>query len=138
EQAGVSGRIRTRRAADRRLIDFDDLVEQLQALDVPERRRLLVGAIQFGRRLPVQGVVDQGRLARTGNAGDAGQQAGGDLDVDAFQVVAAGAEDAQHALAVRRAALFRHLDASLAGQVLASQGLPVRKYVLEFALGDDF
>ena len=42
EQAGVRRGIRARRAADRRLIDLDDLVEQIDALDAtcarPARR----------------------------------------------------------------------------------------------------
>jgi hypothetical protein len=36
-----------------------------------------------------QGVVDQGRLAGTGDAGDAGHHADGQIQVDVAQVVAA-------------------------------------------------
>jgi hypothetical protein len=40
EQAGVGGRVRARRAADRRLVDGDDLVELLDPLDLAVRARL--------------------------------------------------------------------------------------------------
>jgi hypothetical protein len=43
----------------------------------------------------VEGVVDERRLARAGDAGDAGEEADRDRDVDALQVVAARAGDAQ-------------------------------------------
>ena len=39
EGAGVGGRVGARRAADRRLVDVDDLVEVLQALDAVVRGR---------------------------------------------------------------------------------------------------
>ena len=71
-------------------------------------------------QVPVQGVVDQGRLAGAGNAGDAGEQAERDLDVDAVQVVAGGL---QHAQAFAPAPAFgRHRNPPLAGQVLAGEG----------------
>ena len=41
EQAGVGGRIRSRRAADRRLIDLDHLVDQLDAFDAIVRAGLV-------------------------------------------------------------------------------------------------
>ena len=40
EQAGVGGRVGARGAADRRLVDVDDLVEKFQAVDFAVRRRL--------------------------------------------------------------------------------------------------
>ena len=41
EGAGIGGRVRPRRAADRRLVDVDDLVEVLQALDPVVLARML-------------------------------------------------------------------------------------------------
>jgi hypothetical protein len=38
EGAGIGRRVRARRAADRRLVDVDDLVDMLEALDAVVRR----------------------------------------------------------------------------------------------------
>ena len=46
EQPGVGRRVRSRRAADRRLIDLDHLVDQLDAFDAIVRARLVAGAIE--------------------------------------------------------------------------------------------
>ena len=70
----------------------------------------------------IQRVVDQRRLAGSGHAGDAGEQARGDVQVDVLQVVAAGA--AQRAASSSGSACgasVGHLDAALAGQVVAGQ-----------------
>ena len=73
EQAGVGGGVAARRAADRRLVDVDDLVEVLDALDRLVRGRLLVRAVERARHRGVERVVDQRRLARARDAGHAGQ-----------------------------------------------------------------
>ena len=68
----------------------------------------------------IQHVVHERRLARTADAGDAGQRVQRNLDVDALQVVLGRAEqpDAlRRALAARR----RHRNAQLAAQVLRRQ-----------------
>ena len=64
EQARVGGRVRARRAPDRRLVDRDDLVELLEAVDRPVRAGALARAVQaVGDRLE-EDVVDERRLAR--------------------------------------------------------------------------
>ena len=89
EQARVGRRVRARRAPDRRLVDGDDLVELLEAVDRAVRARALARAVQaVGDRL-VEHVVDERRLARAGHAGDAGQHAQRDVHVDVAQVVLA-------------------------------------------------
>jgi len=50
-------------------------------------------AIEFLREGAVQNVVDQSGLARAGDAGDYGEQAEGESDIDIFEIVGAGAED---------------------------------------------
>ena len=97
QQAGVGGRVGARRAADRRLVDVDHLVEQVEAVDFVVRRRLGGRAVEMAGGGGVQRVVDQRRLAGAGNAGDAGEQADRDFQRDVLQVVAAGADDAEHA-----------------------------------------
>ena len=70
EHAGVGGRVRPGRAADRRLVDVDDLVEVLDALDplVQAGRRLRL--VDLLHQRPVEDVVDERRLARARHAGD--------------------------------------------------------------------
>ena len=62
QQAGVGRRVGARGASDRRLVDVDQLVEVLQALDRLVRRGLGRGAVEPVRRGARQGVVDQCRL----------------------------------------------------------------------------
>src|SRR5581483_3331230 len=46
EEPDVGGRIRARRAPDRRLVDGDDLVQLLEPADPPVRAGSLAGAVQ--------------------------------------------------------------------------------------------
>ena len=94
EQAGVGGRVAARRAADRRLVDVDDLVEVLDAFDRLVRGRLLVRAVERARHGGVERVVDQRRLARARDAGHAGEQADREGHAHVLQVVAGGADHA--------------------------------------------
>ena len=97
EQAGVGGRVGAGRPADGRLVDVDDLVQQVDAFDAivlagPHRHPVhLVG------QAAEDDVVHQRGLARAGDAGDAHQHAGGHLDVQVLEVVFPGA--AHHELA---------------------------------------
>ena len=70
ERAGVRRRIAARRAADRRLIDHDELVELARALDrsVRSARRL---AVQMLVERAHQHLVDERRFAAAAHAGDA-------------------------------------------------------------------
>jgi hypothetical protein len=58
----------------------------------------------------VEGVVDERRLARSRDAGDAGEEADRKGDVDPLQVVAARAVDSQPFLGRRPGAPLRHRD----------------------------
>ena len=49
EQAGVGGRVRARRAADRRLVDVDHLVERVEAVDGVVRLGLGVAVVEILR-----------------------------------------------------------------------------------------
>ena len=94
EDAGVGGRIRTRRAADGRLIDLDDLVDLLGAFDFAERAGALHRAVQLLRQRAVENVVHQRGFSRAGNAGDDGEQAERQLEIEIFQIVGFAAEHA--------------------------------------------
>src|SRR5471032_2731356 len=74
EQPGISRRVGARRTANRALVDVDDFVQMLKALDAVVRSRFQGGrAVQGGGAQWEQRVVDQRRLARTGYTGHTGQ-----------------------------------------------------------------
>ena len=70
EHAGVGGGVRPRGAPDGRLVDADDLVELLDALDALVAARRHLGPVDLLHQRPQQDVVDEGRLARARHAGD--------------------------------------------------------------------
>ena len=106
--AGVRGRVAARRAADRRLIDFDQPLELVHAAQAAMRRRPRFGAVQLARERPGQRVDDQRALARAAHARDAHEQAQRNLDVDVLQIVGGRAAELQHARLRRLATLGRH------------------------------
>jgi len=90
EQAGIGGRIAARCAPNRALVDVDHLVEKFHAMYRVKRRGRGAGAVQGLCGDFVQRVVNQGGLARAGDAGDAGKQTDWNFQRVALQVVAAG------------------------------------------------
>ena len=93
EQPGVGRRVRSRRAADRRLVDLDDLVELLDPFDRGVRARFVGRAIELARQRAVEDLVDQRRLARSADAGHGRQHAERERHVDVLEVVLARALD---------------------------------------------
>ena len=91
--AGIGDRGRGRRAAERGLVDADDLVDEFQPLD------RVVGA--GGELRPVQllggglpeDVLDQRTLARAAHAGDRGDQADRERGIHILEVVVPGPSD---------------------------------------------
>ena len=87
--------IGTRRSTDGRLIDKDDVADVLRAFElsmeadaaVPVTLRTLHGCIED--------VVHQRALAGSANAGNAHEQPERNLDVDLFEIVLGGTEDAK-------------------------------------------
>ena len=137
EEAGIGCRIGTGGAADRALIDIHHLVEVLQALDRPERRRIPVGRIQGRCGQRIEGVVDQGRFAGSGDAGDTGEQADRQLQVDLLEIVAPRPQQPQIPLPILQRGAVRDLDGESAGQVLAGQRRGHRFDLAGAALGHD-
>ncbi len=107
EGLDVGDGIRTRGAADGGLVDEDDFVEQVGAIDgLPE---LAVGAGElfalllggFPRAFPFEflgqsledDLMDQGAFTGAGDAGDGHQHIKRDGDVDVLEVIGAGAAD---------------------------------------------
>ena len=101
-----------------------------------ERGRGLAGAVEPSRQRLVERVDEQRRLAAAGDAGDAGEEAERDLDGDVLQVIAARADEPQHAGRVARPPLG-HRDLAHAGEILAGERVRVGHHVGWRALGDD-
>src|SRR5690606_1473038 len=93
EDAGVGGGVGARGAADRRLVDVDDLVDQIDAEDAGVAAGHRARAVQLLGQGVVEDVVDQRGLTRTRHARDGGEHAERELHVDAFEVVLTGALD---------------------------------------------
>ena len=111
--------LRARRAADRRLVDGDQLVEMLEAFDaLGARRDVPSPPFRSRRRASTRMSLTSELLPRAGDAGDADERAQRNLDVDVLQIVVRRAEDPQPLLA-ERPALRRDFDLQLAGQELA-------------------
>ena len=87
EGAGVGGRVGARRAADGRLVDVHDLVEEFEPVDIVVGARLDAGCEHATRRRAVEGIDDERGLAAAGDAGDTGEGAEPEGDVDGREVV---------------------------------------------------
>ena len=135
EEADVGRRVRPRRAADRRLVDVDDLVQVLEALDALVGARAHPRAVQLVRDGLVEDLVDQRRLARAGHARDRGERAERHLDGHVLEVVLARADDLD--VAGWLAALVRCLDPPRAREELPGQGLLDQHDLFGRAAGDD-
>ena len=118
EGAGIGRGVGTGRAADRRLVDVDDLVDMLEALDAVVRRGAFAGAIQLARNGPVERVDQKRRLAAAGDSRHAGEQAQRDFGRDVLQIIAARVHHLEGAAMVRRPPLG-DIDRQLAGEVFA-------------------
>ena len=123
EEPGVGGGIRSRRPADWRLIDLDHLVHQRDALDRVVSSGLVGGLVQRACERAIQDVVDERRLARSADAGDGGEDAEGNRDVNVLQVVRPRATDDELAFH-RRSTAFRNRNRPRAGQVRAGERRP--------------
>src|SRR5207302_7666127 len=118
EQPRVGRGVRARRAPDRALVDVDDPIDLLEPLDSVAGRRLDARALQTRGGVAEQRVDDQRRLPGARDSGDAREEAERDVDADARQVIAVGAEDLDLARRVRSGPQARDLDAPLAREIL--------------------
>ncbi len=115
EDTGVGGRVRARGAPDRRLVDPDGLVEMINSGDGAMPARHLPGAVELVREHRGQDVVDQGGLARAGDAGDRDEAAERERHRHVAQVVLAGGVDGQRAPPGRLPPDVGHRDLAAAG-----------------------
>src|SRR5216683_2891804 len=136
ERAGIGGRIGARGAADRRLVDVDDLVDMFEPLDAVVRGSTLAGVVEFSRDRLVERVDQQRRLAAAGNASHAGEQPQRNFRRDVFEIVAAGVDHLDGAAMVRRPALG-NLHRQFAGEIFAGQRFRIVHDIGRRALRDD-
>src|SRR5262245_8388317 len=156
EDLDVRRRVRAWRAADRRLVDVDHLIDMLDAGDVlvladlPRRAFVLlisVFGLIVGRLWPaacqefflealLEDVVDERGLARAADAAHADEQTERNVDVDVLEVVVPGAAHCDVALRARPS-LRRHGDLFRAAEVLCGKTLSALEHVIETAGGDD-
>src|SRR5262245_29013412 len=136
EGAGIGGGVGARRAADRRLVDVDDLVEMLQALDRVMLAGMLARIGELARHGAVERLDEEGRLAAAGDAGDGGEQAERNVYGDVLEVVGPRANDGEPAAAGRLAALLRHGDLLEAGEILPGEALRIGHHLLGRAFGN--
>src|SRR4051794_17002216 len=134
EDTGVGSRIGARRAADRRLVDVDDLVDLAEPVDAVVGAGPQLGLVQAVRDGVATGLVYETRLAPAGRAKDPEGDADGDRHGDDLEVVFAGAAGQQRP--ARLAARGGDRDAALAGEVLAGQGRGVLRHLRGRAGGD--
>ncbi len=64
------------------MVYVDDFVEMFQPFDALVSGGLAPSMVQFAGDRRLKGVVDQGRFAGAGDAGDAGKKANWDYDID--------------------------------------------------------
>src|SRR5206468_5735837 len=130
EGAGVGRGVGARGAADRRLVDVDDLVELLQAGDLAARAARDPGAVQSAGSAGVERVDGQARLAAAADPGDAGEGAERELDRDAIEVVGGRAMN-RGELARALAAGGVERDLAPAGEVIGGQAVGAGEEVVE-------
>ena len=135
KHACVGGRVGARRAANRRLVDIDNLIDALDALDFfirTHRARRAVNGIRKGRR---NGVGNQGALARSRHAGNNRKRTKLDFGSNVFEVVGSSARNFK-AAATGLAPFIRHPDHSFTGQISARHRLGTRHDIGRRSRGD--
>ena len=88
EDAHVGGGVGARCAADGRLVDLDDLVDVVDAFDGLVGQGGAERVVEVLGEDGLEGVVDEGGLAAAADAGDADEEAQGQVEVDRAEVVA--------------------------------------------------
>ena len=105
----------TRGAANRALVNLDQLIQVLHALDALGPAGDLAGAVELIGQSLSQNLIDHGGFTRTGNAGNTRQHSQRDFDVYALQVILACTHDFQGAILVDLSAVIRYGEHLLAG-----------------------
>ncbi len=135
EGAGIGGGVGARRAADRALVDVDDLVDLLQPFDGVVLAGQLAGVVELAGHRAVQRLDQEGGLAAARHAGHRGEQAERDIDGDVLEIVLARAFDREAAAAGRLAPLLGRGDLLEAGEILPGEAVRVGHHLVGRAFG---
>ena len=136
EDPGIGRRVGPRVAADRTLVDLDDLVDRLHALQAAVRTGGGKCAVQLLRQRPPQHVVDQRGLARSRDPGDRNQGGQREFHVQFAQIVGRRAQYPQ-ARSAAGAAAPGSGDLFVAAQECPGQRTGFGKYGGRRAAGHD-
>src|SRR4029079_16642930 len=137
ECAGIVCRVRTRRAADRRLVDVDDLVDVLKPFDAIVRGGRERGAVELTRNGRIERIDQQRRLASARNPGDAREETERNLGGDVLEVVAARVDDLDRAARIAWPPLGdRH--GKLTREVFSGPRFRRIDQILHLTFGDNF
>ena len=125
KRLGIGQQVGTRRGADGRLIDKNNIGQLVAAQNSAARARDTdrLPALLF--EAAIQHVFHQRRFARAGHAGQTHQPAEGNGDIDILKIMRARALDGQPLFFSDRPAFVRERNGQPAGQVLTGQGLLV-------------
>src|SRR5271157_1085783 len=137
EDAGVSRGIRTRRAPNRRLVNLNDLVDELGPGDRLVPARLFARAVERLGQRAIKNVVDQRRLARSRDAGHQRHHPQRKTDIQVLQIVLVRAEN-REGFAVWLSPRVAIGDLLLARDVLPGERAGLGLDLLRRAAGDDF
>src|ERR1019366_5190616 len=116
EDSRVGCGIGARSAPDGRLVDANDLVDEVGSGDGSVRAGLLARTIELPGKRAVEDVVHESRFAGAGNTGDDGHHAERKNYVEILEIVGARAEDGDR-FSIRAAALGKHGDLLASGDV---------------------
>ena len=135
EQTRIRRRIGTRRTADGRLVDGDNLIQLLLALDRVVRAGARVSAVQIARKRFIDDLVDKRRFAAAGNARHARQHTERKFHVHMLEVVGARAAHGQKPRG--RAARLRHGNKPPAAEILAGNRFRTGDNIVHRAAGHE-
>ena len=137
EHAGIRGRVAARRAADRRLIDLDQLVDLVHAAEAGVRARLRAGAAQAPADRAGQRLVQQRAFARSAHARDAHQQTDRKLHADILEIVGRGSFERDRARFGDAPPLGGNGNLQPAGKISAGERIGRFAHFARRALRDD-
>ena len=136
EDTGVRRRVGAGCPANRALIDVDDLVDQLRAVQrivgLPRGVRSVADFLQAR----VKSLLNQRRLSRAGDPGDTDEKAERYFDIDIFQVVTSSTLNLKKSVG-RRTPFGGYFDRLATGQVLSGDAFRTRKNSLQRSFRDD-
>ena len=96
EDAGVGRRVRTRRSADRRLVDVDDLVDEGEARNLAGDAGALFRPVEVLGHPAIENVAHQRAFPGAADPRNADQLAQREVHIDVLQVVFGRPSDDEH------------------------------------------